>query len=122
MRQVQPVNYNAALAQVSSWQILLQKPQIARREFSCCKISDRRSLIRLPSIALPRSSAGLSTGDEVPPHLYTRIAPKTRKIFDRQCNKDFCNNICQEETLAKRTRSMSTSARRYRQHDLGLFA
>src|SRR5262249_26148703 len=33
------------------------------------KKSDRRSLIRAPSIALPRSSASLSSGDEVP-HIF----------------------------------------------------
>ena len=39
--------------------------------FPAVKKSDRRPLIRVPSIALPRSSASLSSDDEVP-HIFTR--------------------------------------------------
>jgi hypothetical protein len=39
--------------------------------FPAVKKSDRRPLIRVPSIAVPRSSTSFSTGDEVP-HIFTR--------------------------------------------------
>src|SRR6516165_5245330 len=39
--------------------------------FPAVKKSNRRPLIRVPSIVLPRSSASLSSGDEVP-HIFTR--------------------------------------------------
>jgi hypothetical protein len=39
------------------------------------------------SITLPRSPVSLSSGDEVPPHLYTKVASTARRIFDHQCKK-----------------------------------
>src|SRR6516165_8720551 len=51
--------------------ILLQKSQMAGANFPAVKKSDRRPVIRVPSIALPRSSASLSSCDEVP-HIFTR--------------------------------------------------
>ena len=59
-------------------QILLQKSQIAWRQFSCCKKSDRRPPIDVAPITLPRSPASLSSGDEVP-HIFarkSRVQPK----------------------------------------------
>src|SRR6516225_3033023 len=50
-------------------------------------------------IAVPRSSASLSSGDEVP-HIFT---PKSRLKpgkFLIASAKDFCNNICHEPTYA----------------------
>src|ERR1700730_398400 len=74
---------NTALAfrwavNVGLWQILLQKSQIARRQFSCCKKADRRPPIDVAPITLPRSPASLSSGNEVP-HIFTRksrVQPK----------------------------------------------
>ena len=59
--------------------ILLQKSQIARRYFSAVKKFDRRPLVDLASITLPRSPASLSSGDEVSPtslHEKSRVQPK----------------------------------------------
>src|SRR6516165_3282998 len=51
-----------------------KSPKLLGANFAVVKKSDRRPLIRMPSIALPRSSARLSSGDEVP-HIFT---PKSR--------------------------------------------
>src|SRR5262249_2111393 len=48
-----------------------KSPKLPGSNFSCSKKSNRPPLIRMPSIELSRSSAGLSTGDEVP-HIFTR--------------------------------------------------
>src|SRR5262249_23084794 len=48
-----------------------KSPKLPGANFPAVKKSDRRPLIRVPSIALPRSSASLSSGDEVP-HIFTR--------------------------------------------------
>jgi hypothetical protein len=50
---------------------IVASPKLSGANFSVLKKSDRRPLIRVPSIALPRSSGSLSSGDEVP-HIFTR--------------------------------------------------
>src|SRR6516162_8509058 len=51
--------------------IVAKVPNCPALIFLLLKKSDRRPLIRVPSIALPRSSASLSLGDEVP-HIFAR--------------------------------------------------
>src|SRR5262249_42622320 len=48
-----------------------KSPKSSDANFSVPKKSNQRPLIRVPSIALPRSSASLSSGDEVP-RIFTR--------------------------------------------------
>src|SRR6516162_1135770 len=48
-----------------------KSPQLLGANFPVVKKSDRRPLIRVPSIALSRSSASLSSDDEVP-HIFRR--------------------------------------------------
>ena len=48
-----------------------KSPKLSGANFSAVKKLHRRPLIRVPSIALPRSSASLSLGDEVP-HIFAR--------------------------------------------------
>src|SRR6516162_6372916 len=48
-----------------------KSPKLPGANFPAVKKSDRRPLICVPSIALPRSSASLASGDEVP-HIFTR--------------------------------------------------
>src|SRR6516162_10118857 len=66
-----------------------KSPKLPGANFPAVKKSDRRPLIRVPSIALPRSSASLSLGDEVP-HIFTRKSRlRPGKFFDHQCKKTF---------------------------------
>src|SRR6516162_9243436 len=51
--------------------IVAKVPNCPALIFLLLKKSDRRPLIRVPSIALPRSSASLTLGDEVP-HIFAR--------------------------------------------------
>src|SRR5215471_8520106 len=48
-----------------------KSPRWPGADFPAVEKSDRRPLIRVPSIALPRSSASLSSDDEVP-RIFTR--------------------------------------------------
>src|SRR5262249_40226344 len=48
-----------------------KSPRWPGADFPAVEKSDRRPLIRVPSIALPRSSARLSSDDEVP-RIFTR--------------------------------------------------
>src|SRR6516225_9336562 len=58
-----------------------KSPKLPGANFPAVKKSDRRPLIRVPSIALPRSSASLSLGDEVP-HIFARKSRlKPRKFL-----------------------------------------
>ena len=55
-----------------------KSPKSPGANFSAVKKIHRRPLIRVPSIALPRSPVSLSSGDEVP-HIFTRksrVRPK----------------------------------------------
>jgi hypothetical protein len=81
--------HNALLVYRRCVPILLQKSQIARSYFFAAKKIHRRPLIRVPSIALPRSSVSLSSGDEAPPHLYTKIACTAKINFDDQGKRTF---------------------------------
>jgi hypothetical protein len=75
--------------------MLLKKSQTARRQFSCCKKSDRRPRIDVASITLPRLPASLSSGNEVP-HIFTRksrVQPKeilitsAKRLFQQHRSK-----------------------------------
>jgi hypothetical protein len=57
--------------------------------FSAVKKPDRRPPVDVASITLPRSPASLPSGDEVPPHLYTKVACTAKRNFDRECKKTF---------------------------------
>src|ERR1700719_4656599 len=55
-----------------------KSPKLPGANFSAVKKSDRRPPVDVASIALPRSPASLSSGDEVP-HIFTRksrVQPK----------------------------------------------
>jgi hypothetical protein len=66
-----------------------KSPKLPGDSFHAIGQSDRRPTICVDSITLPRSPVSLSSGDEVPPHLYTKVAPTARRIFDHQCKKTF---------------------------------
>src|SRR3974390_940048 len=55
-------------------QYCCKSPKSPGANFSAVKKIHRRPLIRVPSIALPRSPVSLSSGDEVP-HIFTRKSP-----------------------------------------------
>jgi hypothetical protein len=61
----------AALHESGCGRYCCKSPKLPGANFPAVKKSDRRPLIRVPSIALPRSSASLSSGDEVP-HIFIR--------------------------------------------------
>ena len=66
-----------------------KSPKLSGDNFLAVRRFDRRPPIYVVSITLPRSPVSLSSGDEVPPHLYTKVSPKARRIFDHQCKKIF---------------------------------
>src|SRR6266540_3619890 len=66
-----------------------KSPKSTGDNFPAIRRSDRRPPICVVSITLPRSPVSLSSGDEVPPHLYTKVASTARRIFDHQCKKTF---------------------------------
>src|SRR5262249_42874964 len=66
--------------------------------FPAKRRSDRRPAIFVASVALARSPASLSSGDEVP-HIITRKSRLQPGEFLVTSGKDFCNKICQKETL-----------------------
>jgi hypothetical protein len=66
-------------------------------QFPAIRRSDRRPPICVASITLPGSPVSLSSGDEVP-HIFTRKSRLQPGEFLITSAKDFCNNICQEQT------------------------
>ena len=66
-----------------------KSPRLPGAKFPAVKKLNRRPPIRVPSIALPRSSASLSSDDEVP-RIFTRKSRlKPGKSFDHQCKRTF---------------------------------
>src|SRR6516165_3304583 len=63
--------HNAANAYAAWCRYCCKSPRWPGADFPAVEKSDRRPLIRVPSIALPRSSASLSSDDEVP-RIFTR--------------------------------------------------
>src|SRR6266540_4768946 len=51
--------------------------------------TNRRPPIYAASVTLPSSPARSSSGNEVPSHLYTKVASTARRIFGHQCKKTF---------------------------------
>src|SRR5438309_11197395 len=89
--------------------MLLKKSQIARRQFSCCKKSDRRPPIDVASITLPRSPASLSAGNEVP-HIFTRKSRVAKRNFDHECKKTFSTASTRRRHQEKQARPRRPSS------------
>jgi hypothetical protein len=66
-----------------------KSPKLSGDNFHAIRRSDRRPTICVASITFPGSPVSLSSDDEVPPHLYTKVAPTARRIFDHQCKRTF---------------------------------
>src|SRR5215470_13346826 len=66
-----------------------KSPKLRGDNFPAIRRSNRRAPIFVASAALARSLTSLSSGHEVPPHLYTKVASIARRIFDQQCKKSF---------------------------------
>src|SRR6516162_8486506 len=84
-----------------------KSPQLPGANFPVVKKSDRRPLIRVPSIALPRSSAWLSSGDEVP-HIFTRKSRlKPGKFLITSAKKTFATKSARlgREPIQRHVRS-----------------
>src|SRR6478736_655715 len=69
--------------------ILLQKSQIARRQFSCCKkirptTADRCGLNHVTEVASEFIFRHCG-----PPHIYTKGACTAKRNFDHECKKTF---------------------------------
>src|ERR1700738_5484322 len=66
-----------------------KSPKLPGANFSAVKKPDRRPPVDMASITLPRSPASLSSSDEGPPHLYTKVACTAKRNFDHECKKTF---------------------------------
>src|SRR6202040_3360756 len=69
--------------------ISLQKSQIARRQFSCCKKIRPTTADRCGLNHVTEGASEFIFRQLGPPHLYTKVASTAKRIFDRQCKKTF---------------------------------
>jgi len=80
-----------------------KSPKLPGANFSAVKKPDRRPPVDMASITLPRSPASLSSSDEVPPHLYTKVACTAKRNFDRECKKTFATISARSGVSLRRT-------------------
>src|ERR1700732_4706062 len=69
--------------------ILLQKSQIARRQFSCCKKIRPTTADRCGPNHVTEVASEFIIRQRGPPHIYTKVACTAKRNFDHECKKTF---------------------------------
>jgi hypothetical protein len=112
--------HNAANAYAAWCRCCCKSPRWPDADFPAVEKFDRRPLIRVPSIALPRSSASLSSDDEVP-RIFTRksrlkpgkfLITSAKRLLQQNLplgDLSRCSNVCgQDATQSPRQRVRAT--------------